>query len=387
MCATTVQAYAMDASYDRDTNVVTINGTAQKNEQLAIVITDKEVGSLNGAYESLMETHGIGFYEVDANENGEYSLTVTMNNFDGPYNVFVSGSETKDNGRLEKIKTLIEKLNSMVNKVQVKELIGELQTEHGGDAAIYSKYFGLSNTDSIDKAVYDKKPYGSLSETYDVFEKAVKNYRPQVGSTSGGGGGTIALPSGNPSGAAEAIGKPAVHTFADVSPEFWGTEAINELYKMGIVNGVSANEFAPNKDIKREEFVKMLVALIGLDVNGTPDNFIDTDKNAWYSPYLAVAKECGLVYGKDDGSFGVGEVLTRQDMAVLAAKALGTAQRGVAVEFADANEISDYAKDSVEILCGLKVMNGVGDGNFAPKGTATRAQAARVIYEIAKLIK
>ena len=56
-------------------------------------------------------------------------------------------------------------------------------------------------------------------------------------------------------------------------------------------------------------------------------------------------------------------------------------------EFADENEISDYARNSIAILCGLKVMNGMGDGRFAPKETATRAQAAKVIYEIAKLIK
>ena len=383
------QAYALDATFDRDTGVVTISGTAAENEHLAIVIADAEMGDLDDATESSLEEYGIGFYEVNADDNGEYNISFVTERDDGVYNIFVSGIETFDEGTLQ-LQDLCSRFNGLINKVQVYELIDDLQEEYGGDEEIYEKYFDLKKTDSIDKKIFNEKPYNDLSEVYEVFEDAVDSYEPPKGGSGGGSGGgiTIVAPVVTPP-ATEEPQKPvtSAQTFADVYPNYWGYEAIEGLYDMGIVNGVSSNEFAPDAPIKREEFVKMLVAVLGHDTDGKQDTFTDTDKNAWYSPYLAVAQDCGLAYGKEDGSFGIGEVLTRQDMAVLAVRVLGTAERGETVEFTDGDEISDYAKSSVEILCGLKVMNGVGNGSFAPKDTASRAQAAKVIYEIVNLIK
>jgi hypothetical protein len=51
-------------------------------------------------------------------------------------------------------------------------------------------------------------------------------------------------------------------------------------------------------------------------------------------------------------------------------------------EFTDSANIADYAKDSVEALCKSGIVNGMGDGRFEPIGQATRAQAAKVIYEM-----
>lgn len=383
------QVYALDATFDRNTGVVTISGNAGENEHLAIVIADAEMGDLDDATESSLEEYGVGFYEVNADDDGEYSISFVTDRDNGTYNIFVSGIETLDEGILQ-LQDLCTRFNGLINKVQVYELIDDLQEEYGGDEEVYEKYFNLKKTDSIDKQIFNEKPYNNISEVYEVFEEAVNDYeQPKGGSGGGSGGGiTIVAPVITPSADKEQPKPEAlVQNFADVSPDYWGYEAIEGLYKMGIVNGVSNNEFAPNAPVKREEFVKMLVAVLGQDTEGKQDTFADTDKNAWYSPYLAVAQECGLTYGKEDGSFGIGEVLTRQDMAVLAVRVLGTAERGETVEFTDGDEISDYAKNSVEILCGLNVMNGVGNGSFAPKDTASRAQAAKVIYEIIKLIK
>lgn len=462
---TAAQAYAMDMDFDRDTNMVTISGTAQANENIAIVVTDSEMSSLEDISELLMETHSIGFYEANADGDGKYSVSFKSDEVDGMCNIFVSGEKATDKGQiklyseealkdaLETLSTAVstgedavlealknenlretlgideiyegasdksviakelvknseynsfesletallpveccEKFNTMINKVQVKELVKEMKEIYGGDNAVYTKYFGLANTDSIDSAVFKGKPYKNISEVYTAFEKAVKGNKPSStggGSTSGGGGGGITFPAASTaqSGEMPQGSTQTTQIFGDVASDYWGYEAIEALYKKGIVSGVSSNKFAPDQSVKREEFIKMLVALTGLEGKGKKDTFTDTNKSAWYSPYLAVAQECGLAFGKEDGSFGVGEVLTRQDMAVLAARVLGSTERGVAVTFADETEISDYARNSVDMLCGLKVMNGIGDGTFAPKATATRAQAAKVIYEISKIMK
>ena len=54
--------------------------------------------------------------------------------------------------------------------------------------------------------------------------------------------------------------------------------------------------------------------------------------------------------------------------------------------FDDYNNISDYAQDSVTKLQTAGIINGMGDGTFAPKGEVTRAMAAKVIYEIVQLV-
>jgi len=396
---TSTQALAMNVNFNKDTNTVTVSGVATANEHLAIVVGNNTANEI----EKIDESNSIGFYEANADSEGNYSVSFKATRTEGVINVFVSGNETTDKGSVEwySESTVVNMFNTMINKIQVYELVGKMQNVYGGTSEIYSKYFNLKNTDSIDKAVYDNKPYSSLSGVYSIFSTAVENYNPPAGGSTGGGGGGgggggVIIHAGNKNSEEktptqnveqnQAV-EEKKQVFVDVAPSFWGYEAIDALYKEGIISGVGNDEFEPNAPITREAFVKMIVEMIGMDVSNETDTFVDSDKSAWYSPYLAVAQKCDLVYGREDGSFGVGEILTRQDMAVLSARVIGTSERGETVKFADDSEISDYAKNSIEILCGLNIMSGIGNGNFAPKDTATRAQAAKVIYEISKIIR
>ena len=54
--------------------------------------------------------------------------------------------------------------------------------------------------------------------------------------------------------------------------------------------------------------------------------------------------------------------------------------------FTDAGAISSYAKEAVAVLCDIGVLNGMGDGCFAPRGPVTRAQAAKAVYALLILI-
>ena len=172
-------------------------------------------------------------------------------------------------------------------------------------------------------------------------------------------------------------------SFTDVSKSHWAFKYIGTLTKAGVVSGMSETTFEPERKIKREEFVKMIVCM--LNKNGGVDSFIDSDKNSWYSPYLATALDIGLVHGRTDGSFGVGETLTRQDMSVLVMRAAEIA--GIPIKnssnaaFIDESSISEYAKSSVSALYGAGIISGMGNNCFAPKESATRAQAAKMIYE------
>lgn len=384
------QAYAMEATFDRDQHIVTVSGTATSNELISILITDDSITKPEEATTSELTAHSIGFYKANADADGNYSVLIESTLSEGLYNFFVAGATTKDKTQTELYPKT--KLDAALITISTAASSGAdaVLTKLNDEAfrkliGLDNLYKSLSDKSVLATAIAKNTSYATYAALYNATSSPITPvYVTPVSPGSGGGGGGSSFiavpPSQNNTPATQ-------QTFSDVPSTFWGYYAIRELYQMGIISGVGNGKFAPNETVKREEFVKMFVVLTGLEVNGQKDNFADTDKSAWYSPYLAVAQECGLAFGREDGSFGVGEVLTRQDMAVLAARVLGSTERGYSAEFADEGEISDYARNSVAILCGLKVMNGMGDGNFAPKETATRAQAAKVIYEIAKLLK
>lgn len=172
--------------------------------------------------------------------------------------------------------------------------------------------------------------------------------------------------------------------FKDVSG--WGKDYINALYERKIVNGRTKDTFCPDDNITREEFVKLIVEMFGLK-GDYGQYFTDVDKNAWYYEYVSAAKFYGIVDGFEDGSFGVGKLITRQDMCKIlysVAQSVGIkfAGSGIALEFADRSLIADYAYPSVMALKRANIVSGDEFGRFNPTNCATRQEAAKLIYNI-----
>ena len=81
--------------------------------------------------------------------------------------------------------------------------------------------------------------------------------------------------------------------------------------------------------------------------------------------------------------FGVGENITRQEMAAMvyrAAEKCGAELSAAEPRFTDSGEIAEYAYTAAAALYGSGIMNGGTDGRFAPNAFATRAEAAKVVY-------
>lgn len=210
---------------------------------------------------------------------------------------------------------------------------------------------------------------------------------------SGGGGshgsGGINIPWGGTSGVSDsdsavndANDTNYISEFDDIDHVTWANDAINQLKKKGIINGISDREFAPDLYVTREEFAAMTVRAFGLPIVSERGNlFVDVLDGAWYNSAVTAAYAAGIIKGKADGSFGVGEEITREDMAVMLYRA--SALKGTSnTVFKDKNAISDYASEAVESLSSAGVINGDGDGFFNPLYAATRAEAAVMIYRI-----
>jgi len=202
--------------------------------------------------------------------------------------------------------------------------------------------------------------------------------------SSGGGGGGGSQKSEQPEKEEESVTQTPETSFPDMDSAAWAQDSVNFLYEKGIVSGDTNGNFRPLDNVKREEFVKMLVEVFALE-QSTECTFTDVSENAWYKPYLAAAQSAGIISGKSDGSFGAGENISRQDMAVMIFRALEKA--AVSIEkadgsFSDMNDISAYALEAVFALQNKGIISGVGNGVFAPLENANRAQAATIIYNL-----
>ena len=180
--------------------------------------------------------------------------------------------------------------------------------------------------------------------------------------------------------------KPVIkEVFSDLASVSWAKDAILALEAKGIINGKADGVFAPNDLITRAEFIKLLVAATNAELaDGEISSFTDVSADAWYCPYIAAAEKSELILGNDDNKFMPSENITRQDMAVILSRAFKLAASEEKSDFADADDISDYAKEAVNILASNGIIKGMGEGLFAPLSNATRAQAAVMLYNILK---
>lgn len=247
---------------------------------------------------------------------------------------------------------------------------------------------------AVDKQIVGNT-YSSYKELCDAVNAAIKAANKSDGKNTGSGGsggsggkggpnGTIAVvPTVTPSEIPEIKDNDMKDAqFEDMKSAEWASEAVNYLKNQGILNGKTDREFAPQDMVTREEFIKMIVMAAKISDKDTDIDFRDVKSDDWFYPYVKSAYANGIVLGKDGDVFGTGENITREDMAVILSRAFTDLDKEAAetADFADINEISEYALASVRNLAGLGIINGMGDGRFAPKSNATRAQAAVMLY-------
>ena len=210
------------------------------------------------------------------------------------------------------------------------------------------------------------------------------------GSSSGGNRGNTGLSVSGESGSRTEIETNIQKvSFSDMDSAPWANAAVDYLAGRNIVSGRGDGRFCPNDKMSREEFVKLVVSAFSLTEETAESIFEDVEKDRWSYPYIASAVRAGIINGVDEMHFHPTGSITREDMAVIifrAYKLMGLKNTENILSFTDADEISGYAKEAVGTLCGSGILNGMGDGTFAPRGEVTRAQASKVVYELLIII-
>ncbi|MEF2966716.1 S-layer homology domain-containing protein [Paenibacillus sp. M1] len=179
----------------------------------------------------------------------------------------------------------------------------------------------------------------------------------------------------------------AAVTLTDINGSY-AEDAINELVEKGIINGKGDGTFDPTGKIQRQDFAILMSKALQLDIGSAPATATFSDVPATHYAYAAVeaAVQAGIIKGQGDGTFGLGQNLSRQDMALIFVRALGVdaAGKGADLKFTDAMQIASYAKDAVAAAVELGLVHGNTDGTFNPTGGAERQAVAAVASQFLK---
>lgn len=174
-------------------------------------------------------------------------------------------------------------------------------------------------------------------------------------------------------------------SFKDVKENDWFYEAVSYAVENGLMSGMSEDIFAPNTPLTREMLAVVLYNVEGQPESTEADTFTDVKGDMWYTDAILWANENGIVAGYDNGAYGVGDLITREQFATILYryaqfKGYDTTQGGMAVrEFSDYENISDYARPAMAWAVNAGIMGGMDDGTLMPQGKATRAEAATML--------
>jgi hypothetical protein len=175
-------------------------------------------------------------------------------------------------------------------------------------------------------------------------------------------------------------------SFNDIAAvQAWAGRQIQVVAAKGAIEGVGAGKFAPKSNVTRAEFSKMLIRALNLENNSAVQSFSDVSSTAWYAPYVAVAAEKGIITGRSAAKFDPNATITRAEMATMISRALKSINPDAKTDstaiskFSDAAKISASLRDGVAFAASHNLVIG-NAGKFNPNDTATRAEAAVIIY-------
>lgn len=203
-------------------------------------------------------------------------------------------------------------------------------------------------------------------------------------------GGTVTAEQyGEPQGRITITTEPAEPGFfTDVAEGAWYYDYIVTAYENGLMTGVSETEFAPDVAVTRAMLVAMVYQIEGSpEVEGAASElFTDVADDAWYADALVWCSANGLLEGFEGETFDADTVITREDVAVMlyAYELYNGAEEVTDAEltWADASDVSEGAVAAVAYCTESGLMNGVTETEFAPDGSATRAQCATVLVRL-----
>lgn len=181
--------------------------------------------------------------------------------------------------------------------------------------------------------------------------------------------------------------------FDDVSEDDWFYEDVIYVNNNGLMVGVSSGSFAPKKLITRAMFVTVLYRLEGSPDVEKNIKFADVAPDAYYANAVVWASDNGIIYGVSATEFAPNNNIKREQIAAIMLRYAKHKNSDLAedwqkeLSYRDADKISEYAVSGVKYCTFNGIMHGKGYNTFAPSDGATRAEVAAVLKRYIELNK
>lgn len=181
--------------------------------------------------------------------------------------------------------------------------------------------------------------------------------------------------------------------FADMPEKHWATQYAQYLYHQNIITGSISKDkriYAPDKTMTRQEFAAVAVRWLGVDTAQYADvelSFADVLKiQDWAKDSVRAALHLGLMTGKSVTgtkkiNFDPTGPISRQEVMTVIGRVQEKGYAEAETNFKDASKIADWALPYVKTLVAQGVISGY-EGRLDPTGSVTRAQVAKIIFEL-----
>lgn len=173
--------------------------------------------------------------------------------------------------------------------------------------------------------------------------------------------------------------------FTDVYVSDWFCKEVDYVCENGLMNGVGGDKFDPNGTMTRAMIVTVLYRLSGAEKTEALASFEDVLPGSYYEDAVAWAAERGIVTGYTQYSFGPDDPITREQLATILfryADAYGydmLCAEDIS-SYSDYDQVGSYAMSAMEWANGTGLITGTSASTLSPKGNATRAQVAVILY-------
>lgn len=172
--------------------------------------------------------------------------------------------------------------------------------------------------------------------------------------------------------------KPNVSGTTGISASEWAVESVEKARKIGITNYGGNYNYPGN--ITREEFCELIYNYYTLISDGPTAVYVKNPFKDTDNEHITILNALDIIKGKSETEFAPNDLLTREEAAAIIFRLIKTVHSDWAAtelwfDFADEGDISDWSMDSIQRVCNMGIMKGVGDSKFAPKSNFTAEQA------------
>lgn len=177
-------------------------------------------------------------------------------------------------------------------------------------------------------------------------------------------------------------------TFRDLKGH-WAKDDIELMAAKHVVRGLPGGDFQPEGRVTRAQFAAMLVRAMGIPAGGEALSFSDVKSGDWYYGELQAAIKVGIITGFEDGSFRPDAPVTREQAAVMMARALRAGDKAeelnademetILSDFTDKENINNWAKNDLALAVKTGTVSGQTPIIMAPQAALSRAEAAVMV--------